>query len=65
MLGSATQPGPPPSQKVDSGQFYNLSQFKMNLQTYAEKSQGKKFSHLLDEARRHVTPGAVGMHLGE
>lgn len=36
----------------------------MNLKTYAEKSQGKKFSHLLDEARRRVTPGAVGMHLG-
>lgn len=36
----------------------------MDLKTCTEKSQGKKLSYLLDEARRHVTLGAIGMHLG-
>ena len=36
----------------------------MNLKAYAEQFLGKYFSHLPDETRRHVTPGAIGMHLG-
>lgn len=36
----------------------------MNLKTYAEKSQGQRFSYHLDETRQHVIPGAVGIPLG-
>lgn len=52
------------AQKVDSEQFCTLSQFRINLKTYPEKSQEKQLLYLLDETRRHMTTGTIGLHLG-